>query len=1399
MSTIKVALKAAKSALDSHNYVAAGQEARKALEVDKNNYHARVFLGLALEKQDENEEAEKSYYEATGIKDGDSLAWQGLITLYEKQPGRKLDQLHDAALRLAQIYMDEDDKLKCQSVIDKYTLDAKKYGSRSQYKHSLEILLPSSPTYDFLEGRIPQPASTYIKIADIIQAEENEKISSEIGQRRTRLGSRIDQVTSEVRLEVFEGSPLESIYENIINWTQDDDIRREYEERLLKRASDILAVLPSHRKAAKRKQVQELARGLVILKHAFLLAWTITLEWEDVPELAQLDVSLLRQFVSLFPGEGLSKIVKAFLGSQASTFPRTIEQEHSSSEVSSDDEAIEDEDRLITMTEGLEESSSSILSHRFISQYYIFLEEYESAVDVARKGLERTRTERHASGLSLTNSSDALKIDLATALVHFQSPRHHGEARVLFDEILSKRQTDVACLLGIGLIYEEQEDYAKAEEVLIRALTKNNGPKIRSEAAWCKALNGNIDAARKELEICLPELEESDMRTKASRAQVLYRIGYCVWNEDKSSTGRKDRNGAYAYFLAALQADLSFAPAYTSLGVYYADYIRDRKRAKKCFLKAFELSTSEIEAAERLARMLAKNGSWDEVEAVAQRVVNSGKTRPSPGSKKKSLSWPYAALGVVQLNSQDYARSIVSFQSALRISPSDYHSWIGLGESYHNSGRYMAATRAFEHAEQVESTKNNNQDDTWFASYMLANVKRELGLYDDAITFYEEVLVKREQEFGVSIALIQCLVESAKSSLELGFLGRAVNQAVKALQAAESIMMIRRDAFNLWKAIGDACSIFVCVPRHAALIPRQQIISLFKDNLSADKLVKAGDWDHLDDESLAMLIQENRPAISDVSFCIRIAILAYKEAILISTNDIHIRAVAWYNLGWMQHLAYIALRAQTTIDLNMDSTNLLKTAVQCFKRAIESEAGNAEFWNALGVTTQSLSPQIAQHSFVRSLYLNDKSARVWTNLGGFYLQQNDLQLANEAFTRAQSADPDYAEAWLAQGLIAQRMGDSEEARQLFTHASGIADSSSVLIKQEYGLSFFDGLLQGRSSSNAADLLQPLLGLRQLHVQCENDAPFAHLSVLFAERIGDFEDASVTLKKLSDQLEASFEQTELPETLERFAQAKSDLARIDLAKGEVSSSARHAETALDLSTELQGSQALVLRLRLSAHMTLGLASYYGNAMDKAVESFQTVLGETNGNPDVICLLSQVLWAQGGDDERDVAREQLLNCVEKQPDHVTSALLLGAIALLDDDTDTLNAVTSDLEALQMQAGLTITEKAKIVQLLTTIATLHPNHGDKAISEMTQATEAIMLEPSQPQGWSQLSQVSDDPYPAEVAALTAIKAAPPNGSLEAQDLCTAISGTGKFADGQRAAMFAPWLSSAWQALSE
>ncbi|KAH8693970.1 putative translation repressor/antiviral protein Ski3 [Talaromyces proteolyticus] len=1401
----KAALKAVRTALDSKDFELAATKANELIGRDPANYHAFVFLGLAHDKLGKTDEAEKAYLSATRIKDNDKTAWQGLANLYEKQGSSKLDAYRAATLKLGQIFADSDERERCVDVVDKFIKFARKNGTRTQQKQALHLQLPTCPLYPYLEGRVPHPADTYSRLIETTETEEKEFINREIGERRTRLGAKIDQVTAEVKREAFSNNELDEYYKGLINWTNDDEVRHKLEEKLLQRAYDLLLVLPQDKKSTKREEVLQGARDMVIIKYPFDLAWKIVLEWNDVEDPVEWDVNVLREFIEFFPEDGVSRVLQGFLKGDFSPFPSETEIQQSP-EAESDDAEMAIEDRLILMSDGLEQAPSSIIAHRIMAQLYLTLDEHSVAVDVARKGLLVTKETARKTGANFRQTTDALNITLGTALISFQSPRNHPEAKDIFESILQRKPMSTKCLLGIGLILEEDQQYEEAVDFLDRALQRDpSNVKIRSELAWCTALNGNLESGLENLQAVLAEIENAETQNHEFKAEILYRIGRCQWELDQSSAARKNRNGAYASFLGSIQSNMNFAPAYTSLGIFYADYKKDKARAKRCFHKAFELSSGEIEAAERLAKAFADKQEWDLVEAVARRVVDSGKAKPAPGSKRKGHSWPYAALGVVQINKQQYTQSIISYQAALRISPEDYHSWVGLGESYHNSGRYIAATKAFEHAEALEDNLSKpDGSNIWFSRYMLANVKRELGDYEDAIQRYEDVLVIRPNEYGVMIALLQTLTESSWKSIEIGLFNDAAKSARKALDIATLMANEKSKVFNLWKAVGDACAVFSYIKIKADRLSASKLHALLRTELEEGAFDIIADADNIGEKYEILLDAENTEC-SPSDCYIYGSILAYKRAVYVAADDVHGQAVSWYNLGWAEYRAYRNMEAGKLKKEKRQPRKFLKAAIRCFKRAIELEAGNSEFWNSLGVVTSSLSPKVAQHAFVRSLHLNDRSAQNWTNLGAFYLINSDLQLANEAFTRGQSADPDYAQAWLGQGFLALLFGDPSEARALFTHAFDISTSSTTVAKQQYTLSLFDHLLVDASLSNEiSQLIRPFFALQQLHAQEPSDLAFEHLSALLAERIGEYSQADAALGIVCAGVEAEYEVTESSSSLTRFALANADVARIHLANHEYETAAEKAEAALTLSegndTDKPDLEALN-RLRLSAHLTAGLAYYYLKSMDQAIDMFRDALQEADNDPDVVCLLAQVLWAKGGEEERSVAREQLFDSVEKHPDHVGAVTLLGAIALLDSDEDAIEAVYEDLQTMRTRDDIEIHDRAKVVKLLTTISALGFCTDTKVAEEerrIAEASTTVMLAPQQPQGWMELSATTGELHPAKMAVRMALRSAPPRGGLEAFDLCKAYVQTGTIGDSMRAVMVAPWRKEGWEELT-
>ena len=1400
MST-KAALKAAKAALDAGDYDTAVKEAQTVLASDEQNYFAKLFLGRAFEKRGKLGDAAKTYEAAAKSKPDDSQAWLGLCSVYEAQGSDRVDEYREAAVRAAEIFAQADDKHRCQTTIDKLVSFSKQNGTKAQYKRTVKVLLPGSSVYDFLEGRIPRPGDTYATLAEITEDEEAQTVKHEIAARRTRIGAKLGQVTADVKREVFARSDLEQLYQEVINWSSSDDVRRQYEEKLLERAYDTLLVLPMNEKVAKLDQVLTLAEGVVIIHHSFQLAWDIVLESRDFDDLRELDANVLREYMSLFPEEGLGKVLRGWMSSEVSPFPHVKNTEEESDEQR---KQMSSEDRLILMTEGLARAEQSPFAYRLVGDFYLHLEEYETAADTARTGLKAVGSQCVKLGLTMQNTKDAINSVLATALVHYQAPRNHSEARRLFEIILERKPRWTPALIGLGLIFEENEQYQHAIEFLSRALDQDPGNvRVGTELAWCRALNGDYANAKVELEEYLPEMKADDPQARDLRAQVLYRIGVCTWEIDPSKAARKDRDGAYNWLLTAIKTNVNFAPAYTLLGTYYSDYAKDKKRARQCFQKAFELSPAETDAAKRLAKSFADQGDWDIVEVIAQRVIDTGRARPPPGSKRKGLSWPYSALGVVQMNKQEYQLAITSFLAALRISPDDYQSYVGLGESYHNSGRYNSALRTFNYAlEPHDGVGMRVFGEKWFASYMLANVHRELGDYDEAIAGMRDVLKERPSEFGVLMSLLQTFVEQSWRCIETGLFGQAVDSACQAISTAVSIISVRANAFNVWKAVGDACMIFSWVQCGIDELPKDDLERLLNSETHASAYEVFEDVDQVELDTLGTVDGHS------LAYSLIAGVLSYKRAIHSCSDDIHAQAVAWYNLGWAEHRAYISIELKP-------GRKYLKAAVRCFKRAIELEAANAEFWNGLGVVTTILNPKVAQHSFVRSLHLNELNAKVWTNLGVLYLQQNDHELAHQAFGRAQSTDPTYAHAWLGEGLIALLLGDNREALSHFTHAFEISDSSSLITKRQYALSVFDHLLATPSASNdLTSLIQPIFALEQLQYQSPRDLPYEHLAALLFERVGNHTAATESQTSLCAAAEANYEASESLAALSRFVHAKSDLARNHLATQDFESAASNAGTALDLTSDTESSGGLSAaartKLRLSSHLTAGLSLHYLQRSSEAITMFKCALQESTSDPDVVGMLVRVLWAKGGEEEKSVAREQLFECVEKYPENVGCVTLLGAIAGLGDDVDTVSAVREDLTILRTKDGLSLSEQGVIDRLLASLASLTtPTNNDPSAefsnddpeingtAALTSLKSSILLNPTHSAAWSELAMLSGEAHAAAMALKTAQKSVPPLGTMEAEDLARQFGGIRTAGDAQRGVVLAPWIGDGWEAL--
>ncbi|XP_077457540.1 tetratricopeptide repeat protein 37 isoform X2 [Stigmatopora argus] len=116
---VKAALKSAREAINSKDFKEALKQCKNVLKLEKNNYNAWVFIGLAASELDQPDQAQTAYKKALELEPEQLLAWQGLGNLYEKtdQWDFKIE-LPNVYQKLVELYASSD-KNKCYEVIGK--------------------------------------------------------------------------------------------------------------------------------------------------------------------------------------------------------------------------------------------------------------------------------------------------------------------------------------------------------------------------------------------------------------------------------------------------------------------------------------------------------------------------------------------------------------------------------------------------------------------------------------------------------------------------------------------------------------------------------------------------------------------------------------------------------------------------------------------------------------------------------------------------------------------------------------------------------------------------------------------------------------------------------------------------------------------------------------------------------------------------------------------------------------------------------------------------------------------------------------------------------------------------------------------------------------------------------
>ncbi|CCM00695.1 uncharacterized protein FIBRA_02734 [Fibroporia radiculosa] len=1330
MSTFaKGKLKAAREAIGKKDYEKARDTSTEVLEYEPENYNANVFLGLALLNLKQIESSEQAYQKAAASSPDQPLAWQGLLQLYEQ--AANWVKYAETLEHLARLFSKAGDAIKCAETLQKL-IDLRRNPDRStsiQLADALSLLLVDSSLYAVL-STLPlpdptNPTSTAIRaiqvaihntlpvleeIVSIYEKQESETIDSEVAKRRTRLGAAgPEQLRKEVGREILGASKLPNLYDEIMRHPNtSDELRRETEAKLLRHKLQHMRILPSSPQKAKiTAELEDLIGGMVLLKIKDELAWTLFIEGKDAEKIEGYDLTILRQFIELFPTSPWADLLVGYFG-----YMDIPLNNHNDEETQPQRKQDQDNDHIDTILDAFGNLQDSIIAHRIVAELYDNEGDLENTIKVAESGLELVLRAEQSNDRPLPLVRKAFNVVLASSLVHYYPPKHHARALGILNEILSTDHDNVPCLMGRGYVLEFAEKWAEAGELFkkIAALLPDDlgdGIRAKEEHAWCLVNCHNLDAAATELRDVISTLDTLEDKNE-DRARCWWRLGRCTWD-----MGDDRREEAYHHFITALKRSPTFAPAFTALGIYYSEFQSppDPNRASKCFQKAFELDPRETNAARRLAEGFAEEREWDLVEVVARRTIDGEGGLEGGTVTARYLpinAWAWKAVGVVELNRQNYSPAIQALQIALRTDGEDQLSWLRLGEAYSKAGRYAAALKALERARELDPTD-------WICSYFIGEVQRQTGDFGGAIKAFEYILQKQPSELGVLASLSQAYFDLGRAEAATAYWARAeisfASSIHTTLQLVAASPGFRRVA---WKTAADA------------VFHLSKFNSYMDEDFVRDVLAQMAPLVTEHPSQTLSGIVASPVSLDDPSrlslTALEIALAAYEYRISLGLLDDVASGSAHFDLG----SALFAYFHKVQLDEARERAR--QEAINQFKEAIKMEPGNDRYWHALGNVTAESQPKIAQHAYVKALDINSKSTVTWTDLGLFYLHYGDGELANEAFYKAQTLDPDYALAWVGQGLVATLNGHSPESRALFEHAVGLS-APVPEADIEFAKRLFSRLNMAAhpSSSSMTDAFSPaFFVLDRFCRERPQDASALHLFGLVCERIGHVELGVEMITRAITLLEAAYEDSEDPTIERRFTIAHTNVARLRISLGDYDGALESYQAVMGLLPEEPDDRTSRILLT-QAQFGSGLANFKLGQLAEALSLFEAAMGTAADDQvmrgHVVILLAQALWAMGTEEGRESAKAQLLQSINADSENLMAINTLAGMGILTDDDSLVDAALSEIVSLPLDQRLSRDPDREVPYLLVQH---HLGQGNTQ-DALAVAQKAAVAEPS------------------------------------------------------------------------
>ncbi|BGP70551.1 Superkiller protein 3 [Rhodotorula toruloides] len=601
-----------------------------------------------------------------------------------------------------------------------------------------------------------------------------------------------------------------------------------------------------------RAQVEDLAHGMVLIGVPDGSAWEVEFEWSDsfadgcgLEGLTKGSRDKLQRLADTFPEAGISRISRALLTRLAAA--------EAAARPPVDGDAA---DAPQEGNDGLAKAPHSIVAHLLAVSFFRSQKEWDAVVPVAEAGLlalAPTQTEIGRALPSLRQTCGTRRaLETSLGLVHRDPSTHHLRALRLLESLLGTAPPPPSFPSAPALPHTDPELLFAKAIVLQMSNEQAAALKVRDQI------------------IALPPDSTPDQTQQA-----------------------------YDAYISALRASPSYAPAFTSLGIYYRSLATpDWERSSNSYL----------------AEELAELGEWSLVEVIARRGIDGTEGRAGMGGMAAArLAWAWKAIGGSELNSKKYPQAITAFQSALRGTPDDVSTWIKLGVAYRHSGKHVAALKVFAKALALDPS-------SWFAKYSIADVQREIGLLDPAVKAFKEILVDRPDELGVKVVLAQTALAKGLGEQKQGYMVHAEESLLEALEDSMAVIEGGSASRVAWKVTAEALvglsrlsnpaspdSLGAALARLLTYLSKQDVdgkmaglaavtVADVRAAVNTKPAVTAAALAVLSLKMRVLLETQNKAAIGSAWFDLGVAISSFRPHLSALSTSSRV-AVPWTNLG----------------------------------------------------------------------------------------------------------------------------------------------------------------------------------------------------------------------------------------------------------------------------------------------------------------------------------------------------------------------------------------------------------------------------------------------------------------------------------------------------------------------